>query len=798
MFTSSVPSSAEGSRLLDAYQPLPGIADELKHPLGLMRPAWSGMIDHLSTLSPDAIEAAFARGDQHLADAGVFYRKYGDPTIPSRDWPYSHIPVIIAEQEWREIAEGLTQRADLLEAVMADLYGSNRLVSDGHLPATLVAQNPEWLRPMVGVKPRSGHFLHFLAFEIGRGPDGRWWVLTDRTDAPSGTGFALENRVASTRVFPELMQRGHVLRLAGFFGGFRDALDALRGDAASRVGLLTPGALTDTYYEQAYIARYLGLSLLEGDDLTVEDGAVKVRTVNGLAPLDVLWRRMDGIWSDPLELREDSRLGTAGLMSAVRQGRITLVNALGAGVLETQALMAFLPRIAHVLLGEGLKMPNIATWWCGQPGELAYVRQNAHRMLIGPARSTRMAYETAATHSIGGRMRGAPAPDLDTWLTGNAPDLVAKELVKLSTTPVFDRGGLVPRPMALRMFLARTRQGWSVMPGGFARIGVDTENPTVSMLSGGSVADVWVLGERAVEPMTLLTTPSDTFVRAPAYPLPSRAADNLFWLGRYTERTEGILRLLRAYHSRMDEEATEPLLAIIRDQLRQMGIDSREALPTGLRACLDSAVRSASRIRDRFSVDAWAALIDMEKSMARLGRTSRPGNDAALAASVMLRKISGLSGLIHENMYRATGWQFLTVGRALERAAMLSELLVAVAGTQAPEGGLDVAIEVGDSVSIHRQRYAVMASRDSVVDLLALDPSNPRSIRFQLDVIRSRAADLRALEPGGPMTDFERGILTLQNEFTVHTAFTLDTAALNRAHQGILDLSTRLDAAYLH
>ena len=785
-------------RLFDCYAPLPGVPDELVDSQGEMRAVWGPLIAHLSALTPGEVEAAFAAGDQHLADAGVFFRAYGDSSAAGRDWPFSPVPILLPESEWHEIAKGLIERADLLEAVVADLYGENRLVAEGHLPAALIAQSPEWLRPMVGVKPRSGHFLHFVGFEIGRGPDGRWWVLSDRTDAPSGAGFALENRVATTQVFPKLYQNSNVLRLAGFFGAFRDALDRLRQDPASRVGILTPGALTDTYYEQAYIARYLGMALLEGEDLVVEEGHLRLRTVQGLAPVDVLWRRMDGIWADPLELREDSALGTPGLMSAIRAGHVTMVNALGVGVLETQVLMAFLPAIARKLTGRPLSLPNVATWWCGSARELAHVRAHAGRMMIAPALATRMPFEGSSVHAVAGKLQGVEDGDLHGWLTENGQGLVAKELVTLSTTPVYHQGTLTPRPMTIRMFLARTAEGWQVMPGGFGRIGASTDTAAISMRNGGAVADVWVVSDRTVEPVSLLTPSDAPFVRAVPGPLPARAADNLFWLGRYVERTEGLARLVRAYNSRRSEAATEPLLASIRARLKAYGIDPAQGVPKGLLRTLAAAVGSASQIRDRFSVDGWAALKDMEKSMTRIARTAQPGNDAAQVMGVFLRKIAGFSGLVHENMFRAAGWQFLTIGRALERASMMTDLLAALADPGAPQGGLDLAIEIGDSTMVHRQRYAVVSSRETVIDLLALDEMNPRSVRFQLDGLRARLDDLAHLRPHDGGSPVETLVLDLQAMMIGHSVHSLDTQALKAIHADLLNLSPALGDAYLH
>ncbi|SEN39529.1 Uncharacterized conserved protein, circularly permuted ATPgrasp superfamily [Loktanella fryxellensis] len=791
---------APGASLFDGYCTLPGVADELCDAQGRMRPGWAPLIAHLSGLSPSQTAQAFARGDQHLTDAGVYFRKYGDRTAATRDWPYSPMPVVIAQADWDTICAGLIQRADLLDQVASDLYGANQLVADGHLPAQLVASNPEWLRPMVGVTPRGGHYLHFCAFDLGRGPDGRWWVLQDLTDAPSGAGFALETRIATTQVFPDLFAQANVHRLAGFFQQFRAALGAMKDDPASRAAILTPGALTDTYYEQAYIARYLGLSLLEGGDLTVTDGRLHVRTIKGPIPVEVLWRRMDGNWSDPLELRGDSRLGTPGLIATIRAGHVTMVNALGVGVLETQALMAFLPRISQALTGTDLILPNVATWWCGGAAELAHVRRHAARMMIGPALGTRMPYDTTDTHAIGSTLIGSDRYDsVDPWLADHAPDLMAKELVTLSTTPVWSDGALVPRPMTLRVFLARGPQGWHAMPGGFARIGTGADTSAVSMRRGGAVADVWIVADGPVPMPSLLPHASgEPFQRASPEALPSRAADNLFWLGRYAERTEGQLRLLRAWHGRRSEGTSAPLLDAIAASLAWHDVRTGRAIPQGLRRTMQGAVQAASQIRDRFSVDGWAALTDMDHTMALMQTTTQPGADAVLATGVLLRKAAGLSGLTHDNMYRTAGWQFLTIGHALERAAATLVLLARLTAPDAADGALDLAIEIADSVIIHRQRYANVTSRDTVIDLLALDPLNPRAVRFQLDMLLARVTDLTADAPIGQMTDFERGVRTLQTAFAVHTVTTLDTAALHAAARDVLDLSVTLNAAFLH
>ncbi len=493
--------------ILDGYAPQPGVADELFDAQGQMRPVWADFIAQLAALTPDEVETRFARGEQYLRDAGVYFRFYSGGPAQDREWPLSHVPVLIPEQEWAAICDGLTQRAELLEMVMADLYGPGQLVRDGHLPAELVAANPQWLRPLVGVQPRSGHWLHHLAFEIGRSPDGSFLVLGDRAQAPSGSGFALENRMATMRIFSDPFPRAHVHRLAGFFRAFREAMEEMAGDR--RKAILTPGPNNDTYYEHTYIARYLGMTLLEGEDLIVQDGQVMVRTVSGVEPLGLLWRRIDSEFADPLELNEGSQIGTPGLIEALRQGNLSLINALGSGVIEARAFMAFLPRICETLMGEPLRLPNIATWWCGQAAERAHVVADAGRMMIGEALDPALPFAIGANTALGGQFLGGAdgqRTDLADWIARNGHRLVGQEAVTLSTTPAWQDGRLVPRPMTIRVLAARTATGWTFMPGGYARIGKSGDATALAMQAGGSVADVWVVSPQPVQADTLVAT----------------------------------------------------------------------------------------------------------------------------------------------------------------------------------------------------------------------------------------------------------------------------------------------------
>ena len=787
------------AELLKGYAPHKGVADELMRRDGTLREVWKPLIEFLSRQSPDTLAARFASGDQYLHDTGVYFRQLQGQSSAERDWPLSHIPVMIDAKEWEVLSAGIAQRADLLERIMADLYGEGTLVQNRVLPADLVARNPEWLRPLVGTKPRSGHFLHFLAFEIGRSPDGSWFVLGDRTQAPSGAGFALENRMATGRVFQELYQDANVERLATFFRRFRDALNGLReSEEEGRVGILTPGQHTDTYYEHAYIARYLGYMLLETGDLKVENDQLMVRTIKGPVPVSVLWRRLDARFADPLELDESSALGTPGMVSALRSGAIDMVNCLGSGVLEARALMAFMPRISQALTGERLKLPNIATWWCGQKAERDYVAQNLDRMLIGPALTTKLPFDIAATTARGGKFRdGAHQPVRD-WLAREGATLVGQEAVTLSTTPAMIDGQLVPRPMVVRVFAARTPEGWTVMPGGYARIG-RTEDPTaLGMQTGGSVADVWVVSDEPVQPETLAAETPGPFVRRQPALLPARAADNLYWLGRYVERAESSVRLLRAYHRRLTHYGSDtlPLVETIAAHLTRIALPPADPLPPGLLHHFALARDCAANVRDRFSTDGWNALSDLAATAQDLADRAHRGEDTVRAMSVLLRKLGGFTGLVHDNMFRFNGWRFLTMGRAVERADQIASLLIAFVDPATPPGGYDLAVEVGDSVMTHRRRYSVESNRNTVIDLLALDPDNPRAILFQVEELHDEeqrlARDTRHARRGMA----SRPILQLRTALEVATPEEITTQRLIGIRGEIATVSDAISAQY--
>ena len=511
---------------------------------GAPRAVWSRFLDAFAALTPADIERRFGSADRHLREAGVTYRAPGETA--ERLWPLSHLPLLIDEAEWQQLTAGIVQRAQLLELVLRDLYGEGRLVAEGAVPAAAIAGSTEYLRPVCGVKPPGGRYLHLYAADVGRGPDGRWWVLGDRTQAPSGAGYALENRLVLSRAFATLYKSMNVERVAPFFEAFRDSLRASADRDEPRIGLLTPGTFSETYFEHATLARYLGFLLVEGDDLAVSGDRIHIRTVAGLKRLDVLLRRVDSNSLDPLELDASSQLGVPGLIDVLRKNGVVVANMPGSGVMEARALLGFLPSLCRRLLGEDLKMPHIATWWCGQKSAREEVLSRLDEFAIEGAYGSGVPGFPGNGPVLAGELSPAERERLKTAISDRGIDYVGQELVRLSTTPVWDKGRIAPRPFVLRVFAAATPRR---LDHHARRLLPDRRQPdarAVSMGDGARAADVWVVSDKAVSAATLLPAVDTVRIRRIAGVVPSRAADNLFWLGRYLERAEATLRLVRA------------------------------------------------------------------------------------------------------------------------------------------------------------------------------------------------------------------------------------------------------------
>jgi uncharacterized circularly permuted ATP-grasp superfamily protein/uncharacterized alpha-E superfamily protein len=797
------------------YQPLPGVYDEMMDADGLVRPHWQPFLSMLAALGTEDINRRFAAADRYLRDSGVFYRVYEDASGVERPWPLSHIPLLIEPAEWRALELGLAQRAQLLEAVLTDTYGPGELIREARIPAAVIAGNPEFLRPLVGVAPPGGSHLRFYAVDVGRGADGSWWVLSDRAQAPSGAGFAIENRLALSRAIPDIYRGTRVERVAPFYQAFQAELFALNRQEDARTCLLTPGPMNETYFEHAYLARYLGILLVDGEDLVARDDGVFIRTVAGLRRTEVLLRRIDADFADPLELNASSRLGVAGLIQAVRDGKVVVINSLGAGLVEARAMLAFLPALAPIVLGEELKISNVATWWLGRDDVREEMVGKLDQVVVAAAFTEAMAGMRFASEVLGARLDEAQRQELLRSIRDRGVDYVMQEAVTLSSMPVWRDGRLQPQPFTLRLFLAKIGDSWQVMPGGFVRIAEHADARAVSLQRGAATADAWVLADGPVGETTLLPHPERMPVQRASGLLPSRAADNLFWVGRYVERAEGTLRLVRAMINRTAEadQAAAPVIASIGGLLIAWNAapsSAGQASPVFLaraaltRSDLDGslpylvgAARSAaSVIRDRFSPDAWRALSDLASVIG--ARLPVGPTDSAIIERVEagLRIIAALSGLAQENMTQRAGWRFLELGRRIERALVTCRLVRSFAFASI-EGGLEVLLELADSQITYRQRYLMVAALAPVVDLIMLDPNNPRSVVFQLDRIEAHLAALPQHSGAGRLSPVQQIAASIATRLRTAEAAAVDDALLTEVERTLLKLSDAISAAYL-
>ena len=760
--------------------PMPGMPrvedwafDETHSPDGLLRPHWQSFFAQMDVMGLAELRRRWNEAQHLIRENGVTYNVYGDPRGLERPWELDPIPLLISAGDAANLEVGLARRAWLLDRILADLYGPRTLLTAGILPAALVFGHRGYLRPCHDLNIPGGKRLHLYAADLARDSDGAFLVLGDRTQAPSGAGYALENRIVLSRVLPETFRECQVHRLAPFFRTLRESLRAISpgGGENPRVVLLTPGPYNETYFEHAFLARYLGYTLVEGGDLAVRDDRVYLKLLGGLQQVDVILRRLDDDYCDPLELRGDSFLGVPGLVQAVRAGNVAVANALGSGLVESPALLAYLPAACQFLLGEDLRQRSVATWWCGDPLGRSHVLANLSKMVI------KRTYPAPRSSSIFGEdLSPTQRRNLSEAIQARPADYVGQEPVRLSTTPVLVGDGLRSRHVVFRTYLVANSGplGYAMMPGGLARFSGSDDTLVVSMQKGGGSKDAWILSNEPVPEVTLLpATVLPVELSRGGGDLPSRAADDLFWLGRYVERAESIVRLLRAILVRMTERTglvEAPDLPVLLRALTQLtkpdpashreGAEKRvpapidellsvlfdENRPGSLAATVDSLRRVAGRVRDRISTDMWRILVTLD---IRQGEV--PDGDPRRALSEVLDlldrqviTLAAFSGMIAEGMTRGMGWRFLDMGRRLERALQTLGLLRKTLETvHTPEGPLlEALLEVADSAMTYRRRYMSGVQAAPVLDLLIADEQNPRSVAYQLVTV---SASLDAL-----------------------------------------------------
>ncbi|PYC21998.1 molybdopterin oxidoreductase [Aquipseudomonas alcaligenes] len=745
---------------------------ELLDAQGQVRPHWRRLLDQLRRSTPAQLQQRQATLARQIQENGVTYNVYADPEGADRPWELDLLPNLIPADEWQQIAAGVAQRAGLLNSVLADLYGPQQLLAEGLLPSELVFGHDNFLWPCQGVQPPGGTFLHLYAVDLARAPDGRWWVTADRTQAPSGAGYALENRQILSRAFPELYRDLRVQYLAGFFRTLQDTLARqapVDGGETPLVVLLTPGRFNESYFEHLYLARQLGYPLVEGSDLTVRDAKLYLKTLAGLRRVHAVLRRLDDDYCDPLELRTDSALGVPGLLEAVRQGNVLVANALGSGVLESPGLPGFLPAIAEKLLGEELLLPSIASWWCGEAPVLDEALDKLNELLVRPSFPSQ-SFAPVFARDLDEAQRAALAERI----RSRPYAYVAQARAQLSQAPVWlaEEGGLASRAIGMRVFAVASAEGYRVLPGGLTRVAADADAEVVSMQRGGASKDTWVLGERhpGGEPWQWLRPLGVAdLVRSDPY-LPSRVVENLFWFGRYGERCEDSARLLRILLQRYvddddDPQALQAALALAEGLGLLPGAVSgslqarlQQALfgadwPTSLRANLQRLQWAAGSVRGKLSQANWQALVELQREAQALEGQPADFGELLDFLDRLLMSLAALSGFALDDMTRDDGWRFLMIGRCIERLQFLCESVAGLLRSHAAQdqSALEWLLELGNSIITYRTRYLAAPQLIPVLDLLLLDEQNPHAVLFQL---RQLLRSLERLEEG---FDFRAG-----------------------------------------
>ncbi|MBM7061250.1 circularly permuted type 2 ATP-grasp protein [Pseudomonas sp. UL073] len=746
--------------LLAHYPLTPATYHELLRADGSLRPHWQRLFRQLERSGAAQLRQRQALVARQIQENGVTYNVYADPKGTDRPWELDLLPNLLSAEEWQPIAAGVAQRARLLNALLGDLYGEQQLLRDGLLPSELVFGHPNFLWPCQGVRPVGGVFLHSYAVDLARDAGGRWQVLADRTQAPSGAGYALENRQIVSRAFPELYRDLRVQYLAGYFRTLQETLSrhAPCEGETPLVVLLTPGRFNETYFEHLYLARQLGFPLVEGHDLTVRDDTLYLKTLGGLKRVHAVLRRLDDDFCDPLELRTDSALGVPGLLAAVRRGRVLVANALGSGVLESPGLLGFLPQLSQRLIGETLLLPSVDSRWLGSAGVLDATLARLGERVIKPAFPSQ-SFEPLFGQGLDAEGLAALAERL----RARPHNYVAQAQAQLSQAPIWQGGELQARAIGMRVFAVASADGqYWVMPGGLTRVAARAGAEVVSMQRGGASKDTWVLTDQPVhgEPLRPRNLGVRDLIRQDPY-LPSRVVENLYWFGRYSERCDDGARLLRVVLARYvdadgDDCALQSALNLgerlgLLPPAGEAGLERRllKALcgddwPFSLRANLRRLHWAAAQVRGRLSQENWNAVLELQREAQSLDPAHADLGEGLDSLSRLVMSLAALSGFALDDMTRDDGWRFLMIGRRIERVQFFAESLAAFlrGGTVWDAGSLEWLLELGNSTITYRSRYLASPQLIPVLDLLLLHDQNPHALRFQLQAVERTLARL--------------------------------------------------------
>jgi uncharacterized circularly permuted ATP-grasp superfamily protein/uncharacterized alpha-E superfamily protein len=771
---------------------------------GDLRPHWQTFFNSFSQLGPEEILERRQAIHRFLKENGVTYNIYGDPLGLNRPWNLDVIPFLISKDEWATIEAGLVQRAELFNLILKDIYGNQQLIKNGLLPIELVYNHPGFLRECAGIKLTDKYQLVLYSTDIARSPDGKVWVLNDRTQAPSGSGYALENRMAMARILPELFDGLKVKQLSPYFTDLRNALTSMAPNKdQARVVILTPGPRNETYFEHSYLSSYLGYTLVQGDDLMVKDNFVWLKTVGGLERVDVILRRVDDIYCDPLELKEDSQLGVPGLLQAVRSGNVKIANPLGSGILENPGILPFLPAIAKYYFSQPLILPNIASWWCGQPKELKYVLEHLPTLII------KKIYRDSniSTSVDGSTLSAKKIEELKEQIKTHPYLYVGQERVAFSSTPSLSDKKVEPRNALFRSFLVNNNDSYTVMKGGLTRTSSDSGHMVISNQLGGLSKDTWIIttdgaietGLRSVKTSLMqfqsqsqsqtqsqsqfqLQSQQLSIAPQPTYKnvLPSHTAENLFWVGRYAERFLGNARFLRTVMQAIIEGSRLQLdTDKITDQSLLMALTHYTFTYPGFIGELGKAKfpnpwkelytvmfdatksggltynfglfsRSVNAVRDHWSTDTWRVLRSMEEHWVESENIQHTHFKMIAMLDDLITSMVAFIGLNRESISREQGWSLMDTGRKIEAGILLVNMLRATLVNNHEEqvayNLLEAVLKSNESLVNYRYKYKAHLQLPLVIELMLLDVNNPRSLIYQVVRIKRYLESLPATQ----------------------------------------------------
>jgi len=803
-----------------------GPLDEMAAGSGQARPHWRSLLSVLFSLGHETLAERLRILDSAFAEEGITAILPGERSV---NWRCDPIPLLISAQEFAALERGLVQRAQLLERILADLYGPQTLLAEGLIPPDLVFGNPAFLRPCRDVDGhRRDRFLFMYAADMIRGPDGGWRVLADRAGQAQGLAYALENRRILARVVPEVFQGQKIRPLRQFLETTGDALQALLPDQGSGVALMSAGHSDPLWFEHVLLSREMSIGLVEGGDLTLRDGKVFLKTLRGLQPIGVLLRRMEGGMVDSLELSPGG--GVPGLMEAIRAGSVRMVNDPGTGVVEAPGLAAFLPSLARKLLGEDLILPSQATLWLGEGAVVRTVLRDLEGWLV------RRATDGNSPPVVPMLLSTQERADLAARIEADPSGYAVSVAPSPSVAPCVGEHGLEPKPIALRMFVGFDGTQWRAFPGGLARA-LSEEDALSGRLPRNALSkDVWVLADEVagVQGALGIMTPMLP-IRRTAGDMPSRVADNFYWLGRYLERLEEAARLQRAVILRIMRPSLTPReiaeVQILIESLANFRMMDREdasvlgvgmlgsavmrafRLKGGVRRLLEDVAAQVDQLRDRLTGEMHTVLTrslrDLQETMRQLPPDQNPRalEQASHLTTEILQFAATVAGLAAENMVRGGGRLFLDFGRRMERAqaitAELAQVLDQPGAINQPgrvEAGLRMALELRDSVITYRNRYLAILQPAPALDLILTDEGNPRSLAFQLlavrDLLREIAEDgdslTMAIDPLMAETRaIVRDVETATNQMATTARLPERLRALEQAISSIADRVSR-------